>query len=637
MFSRKTVLLVLVIAMLAVIAAQCGAAPTPETITVVETVVVEKVVQGETITVVETVEKEVVVTKEVEKIVEVNNDPWAGKVTLNWNLGTEPPTLDPALASDTTSVDVSENIFVGLTRTDPNDGSVLPYLATDWSVSDDGLEWTFNLRNDIAWVKYDPLSGEFTQEVDADGNPRFVNANDVVYGAKRTINPETASDYAYVTYIIKNALELNSGEDADGNPTELTMDDLGVEAVDDWTVKFTLERPAAYFPSIAGLWVLKPQPQWAIEEWGSDKWTEAGLIVTNGPYGLAEWIHGGSMKLVKNPLFIEADQVQIEVIDAVMITESSTAFALYENNELDTAGVPLPEVDRVKADPVLSAEFVNGPVPCTYYYGFTWTKPPFDDVRVRRAFSAAIDRQSLIDNVTKGGQLPASTFAPPGIFGAPAPGTLGQGTDVELAKASLQDFLDEKGMTIDDFNSTYDIVLGHNTSEGHARIAAAIQQMWKDNLGVDVRVENQEWKVYLKTINNDTPVEDMFSIYRLGWCADYADENNWIHEVFNSQEGSNRLRRNCTDANCSDTTGPDKFDELTTAAAMATDPAERIKLYAEAEDMFAGEMAAYAPIYHYTTVRVDKPWLTRNKPVVGGEDFYRWKIDQAAKDAATGN
>jgi oligopeptide transport system substrate-binding protein len=371
------------------------------------------------------------------------------------------------------------------------------------------------------------------------------------------------------------------------------------------------------------MWVAYPQPEWAIDEWG-DKWTEAGLIVTNGPYVMESWIHGGELNLVKNPLWVDADSVQIERIEGVMITEASTAFAMYENNELDTTGVPLPEMDRVKADPVLSADFYSAPAVCTYYYGFTNTKPPFDDVRVRKAFSMAIDRQSLIDNVTKGGQIPATTFAPPGIFGAPEPGTLGLGFDAAAAAASLQEYLDENGMTIDDFNAM-GIILMHNTSEGHANIAAAIQQMWSDTLGVEVTVENQEWAVYLDTIQPDTPLEDMPHVWRLGWCADYPDENNWVHEVFNADEGANRLRRT-----------PGEFDELTAAAGQSQDPAERAALYAQAEDILAAVEAAYAPIYHYTTVAVTKPWLTRDYPPLGADNWYEWTIDWDAKLEAQG-
>jgi oligopeptide transport system substrate-binding protein len=194
--------------------------------------------------------------------------------------------------------------------------------------------------------------------------------------------------------------------------------------------------------------------------------------------------------------------------------------------------------------------------------------------------------------------------------------------------------MDEEGMTIDDFNAL-DIVLMHNTSEGHARIAAAIQQMWSDTLGVDVRVENQEWAVYLDTMRNTTPVEEMPQVFRMGWCADYADENNWVYEVFNSDAGANRLRRNCLDANCSETT-TSLFDEITLAAQLATDPDERAELYRQAETILSADEAAYIPIYHYTTVAVTKPWLTRNYPPISGNDFFNWVIDQDAQLAAGG-
>jgi oligopeptide transport system substrate-binding protein len=618
---KKTVSIVFAMLVIAsMVLAACAPEAAPP---VVQTVVVTQVVEKEG--------KQVVVTQVVEKEVTPTPAPVNEPVTLDWNFGTEPPTIDPALATDTTSVDVVANLFVGLTQFDPNTSEVMPYLATEWEQGEDAdgnQTWTYHLRNDIPWVRYDPISGEFSQETDENGNPRMVNANDVVYGVKRTLDPATASDYAYVLYIIKNGQAFNTG--AEG----VTADDVGVAAPDDQTVVFTLEEPAGYFPAIASMWVAKPQPQWAIEE-NPDKWTEAGLIVTNGPYGLESWIHGGELNMIKNPMWINADQVQIERVHGVMITEASTAFALYENNELDTAGVPLPEMDRVKADPVLSKELKISPDVCTYYYGFTNTKPPFDDVRVRKAFIQSIDRQSLIDNVLKGGQIPATTFAPPGIFGAPEPGTLGLQYDPEAAKASLQEYLDEKGMTIDDFNNM-GITLMYNTSEGHARIAAAIQQMWKDTLGVNVNVENQEWKVYLETIKKETPVQDEPGIWRMGWCADYPDENNWVYEVFYSGEGfENRLRRNCDDPNCG-SSHLSEFDNLVAQAKLETDPAKRAEMYAQAEDILAAQEAAYAPIYHYTKVNVTKPWLTRNYPLLGGNDFFNWKIDMAAKLDAQG-
>jgi oligopeptide transport system substrate-binding protein len=536
------------------------------------------------------------------------------------------------LATDTTSVDMVANLFIGLTRFDPIDSSLQPYLASSWEANEDGTVWTFHLRNDIPWVSYNPLTGETTQvnRTDADGadlGPAFVNANDVVYAVKRAIDPNTASDYAYVLYSIKNAAAVNGGDET------LTLDDVGVAAPDEWTVVFTLESPAGFFPSIAGLWTAKPTFQAAIDA-NPTKWTEAGLMVSSGPYVLDTWIHGGEIVLVKNPLWVEADSVQIERIEAQMIVEESTAFALYENNELDTVAVPSTELDRVKADAVMSAEYVSQSVLCTYYYGFTNNKPPFDDVRVRQAFSQAIDRQGLIDNVLKAGQTVASTFAPPGIFGAPAPGEVGVHYDPDAAKAALQSYLDEKGMTIDDFNAM-DIVLMHNTSEGHARIAAAIQQMWKDTLGVEVRVENQEWRVFLDTTSKDTPLAEVPHIWRLGWCADYPDENNWVYEVFNVDAGANNLRRNCDDDTCT-TVHDSEFDDLTLQAKLSQDPAERTDLYRQAEDILAGQEYAYAPIYHYTSSVVTKPWLTRHYPALGGNDYFNWTIDVMAKDTAMG-
>jgi oligopeptide transport system substrate-binding protein len=632
--TKRTGLILAAFMLMALVLVACQ----PETVveTVVEQVEVTRVVtetvveEGEAVEVTRIVTEveEVEVTREVATEAE---EEMADAVTLNWNWGTEPPTADPSLATDTTSVDIVGNVFMGLTRFDPATGDVIAHLATDWESgtdADGNQTWTFNLRQDIPWINHNPVTGETVQVTDADGNPRFVNAHDVVYGVKRTIDPATASDYAYVLYIIKNAQAVNSASE------EFTLDDVGVTAVDDWTVQFTLETPASFFPAIAGMWIANAQPQWTIEEHG-DQWTEAGLIVTNGPYAMESWVHGTELNLVKNTLWPDAGSVQIERVEGVIITEASTAFALYENNELDTTAVPLPEMDRVRADPVLSAEFYSAPIACTYYYGFTNTKYPFTDQRVRQAFSQAIDRQSLIDNVLKGGQIPATSFAPPGIFGAPEPGTVGLGYDPEAAAAALQSFLDEEGITIEEFNAL-GIVLMYNTSEAHGQIAAAIQQMWTDVLGVEVTLENQDFAVFLDTLEKDTPVEEVPHVWRLGWCADYPDENNWVHEVFNATAGSNSLRRNCVDPNCSEATASE-FDEITAQALASQDPEERIALYAEAERILAEVETAYAPIYHYTTVNVTKPWLTRNFASLGPNDFYNWSLDMDAKLAAQGN
>jgi oligopeptide transport system substrate-binding protein len=515
---------------------------------------------------------------------------------INMNLGTEPPTADPSLATDTTSVQVDELLFLGLTDFDDKTLEVIPELATEWSVSADGLVWTFKMRNDVFWVRYDPAKGK-VDKLDK------VTAHDVVYGVKRTVNPETASDYAYVDYIIKNAYAINTGESTD-------LDSLGVRAVDDFTVEFTLEQAAGYFPGIAGMWVNRAQPKAAIEAY-AEKWTEPGNIVTNGAYVMTEWAHESKMTMVKNPHYYGAKDVQIDKINWAMVVEESTAFAMYENGELDVTAAPLSDIDRIKTDPTLSAELYIAPNLCTYYYGFNNTKPPFDNALVRQAFSAGIDRQKLIDTVLKGEQKPAQTFACPGIFGSPAenPNFPGIKFDPAKAKQLLADAGFPNGAGLPE------ITLMFNTSQGHQKIAEFIQQSWKDNLGVEVQLANQEWAVYLKTVHEDAP-----QVYRMGWCADYPDENNWVGEVFHPIKGSNEPKW--------DPASPSaiKYMELVEKAAAASDPEERAQLYFEAEKILTVDEAVIAPIYYYTRVVLTKPYVKRTYAPLGGEHIDKWSI-----------
>ncbi len=503
---------------------------------------------------------------------------------ISWQIGSEPPSLDPCLATDSISIDMVENLFLGLTDLafdiNTSETTIMPELATSWEVSEDGLVYAFHMRKDVVW---------------SDGKP--VTAHDIEYAVRRTCDPATASDYAYVLYIIKGAKEVNTGEITD-------LSHIGVKAVDDYTIQFALNHPAGYFPSIAGMWVARPVPRWAIEKYG-DKWTEPENIVTNGSYLLKEWKHEDEIVMVKNPDYYDADKVDIDVVRSVIIGEDSTGMAMYEAGELDSTPCPLEDVDRVKADPVLSKEYVNMPDVATYYYGFNNTKPPMDNPLVRKAFSAAINRQALIDFILKGGQTPATTFTCPGLFGhiPPAEG-VGIGYDPEAAKKYLADagYPGGKGLP--------EVTLMFNTSESHAKIAQAIQQMWKDVLGVDVNLTNQEWKVYLETLTEDAP-----QIFRLGWGADYADANNFVYEVFHSTDSDNNLKWSNAE-----------FDRTVEQAARETDPAKRYELYKRAEQILCEEEAAMAPIYHYAIQWMVKPGLQRTFSPLGGEHFDQWKV-----------
>ncbi|MFN2132023.1 MAG: peptide ABC transporter substrate-binding protein [Anaerolineae bacterium] len=551
----------------------------------------------------------------------------AEPVTLHVNMGGEPPQVDPGLSTDVVSFMVIEPLFLGLTDYDEKTNEVVPELAQAWRVSEDGLVWTFEMRDDVPWVRYDPTAGETRIVTDANGNPRMVNAHDVEYAVKRSLDPATGSNYAFVLYVIQGAYEVNTGEVAD-------LGTVGVEALDEWTISFTLRQPAGYFPAIASLPVARPVPRWAIEEYGA-QWIEAGVIVTNGPYLMDGWAHHDSITFAKNPFYYGADEVQIERVEAVMVGETSTAFAMYENNELDTVSPPFEEMDRIKADPVLSQELTTYAVPCTSYLGFTNNKPPFDNALVRRAFSAAIDRASLVEYVIKGEEIPANTFAPQGIFGSVAgdPSIAPWALDPDLGKRKAQEWLAEVGYP--GGAGFPPVTLMCTATEENRAIAEAVQSMWRSTLGVQVAVAIQEWGVYLNTLQTDTPLADMPHIFALGWCADYMDQNNWVHDVFNNQYGNNRLRRGCLDETCTETETLE-FDRLTEQAGAEQDPAVRRELYRRAEKILSEDEAAYAPLFFPTETSLAKPWLTRTHSGLGMDHWENWSIDTAAQMAARG-
>jgi len=607
MFSKKPILaLFAVVVVLSMLAAACAAPAAPQTI--VETVVVEK--EGKTIVETVVVEKEVV--KEVEKIVEVGALPPEETLVVAFGYN-DVPTLDPALAEDTSSIQMGIELFPGLVRLDEVTGAPEPGMAT-WEVSDDGLVYTFNIRDDVPWVKFNNVSGEVEQVLDDEGNPRIVNCQDFLYGVRRSLDPNTGGSYAYVNWYVENAGAVN-GENGEDDPLFGQVDQVGVECLDDFTIQYTLREPAAFFPSIASMWINWAEPQWLIEEMG-DRWIEAGIIQSYGPYALFDWTHDASITIVENPFWPGIDSIPKPAIKYVhsLFLDPVEQMANYESGLMDEAEVPQAEIDRVKADPTLSQELNISPERCTYYYGFNITKPPFDDVNVRKAFSWAVDRQALIDNVTKGEQEPARWFARPGLTAAPNPAAGDDfgpppTADVEAAKEFLA------ASSYGSAENLPEITLMHNESSGHARIAEAIQQMWKENLGANVNIATQEWGVFLETLEQDAP-----QVWRLGWCDDYPDASNFDKDVFRSDSGNNHTRW-----------GNDRFDELVDQAAIETDLQTRHDLYVEAEKILVDEDAAIIPIYWYTLVRVTKPYVNRTFGGGGQQAYEKWSMDKPAQ------
>ncbi len=459
------------------------------------------------------------------------------------NLGTEPPSLDWSLATDFVSFNVIGNLMVGLTEFD-KELKPAPMIATSWDVLEGGTKIRFHLRNDVEW---------------SDGTA--VRAQDFEYSWKRLLNPKTAAEYAYILFDIVNAQEFHEGTIVD--PAE-----VGVYSLDDFTLLVHLKHAASYFIALTTFEVTFPQRRDVIEKFGS-RWTEPQNIVTNGPYLLSSWRHENRIELQANPSFF-LGKPAIDRIAMLMVNEKTTALAMYEQGRLDfldNRSIPIFEKGRLANQ----RGFSRVPQLRGYYYGFVTDRAPFDDVRVRKAFSMAVDR-SVFPTLLQGGEQPARSWIPPGMLAHNS--EVGISFNPPEARRLLREagYPDGKGFPR--------VVLGYNTDEDHKIIAEAVQGMWQRNLGVVVTLDNQEWKVYLRRLQDDPP-----DVFRLGWGADYPDPDNFM-KIFTSTSGNNSTRWQNR-----------HYDWLLEQAARELDPARRRKLYDKAQKILCETDVPIIPLF----------------------------------------
>ncbi|HYV50319.1 MAG TPA: peptide ABC transporter substrate-binding protein [Dongiaceae bacterium] len=470
-------------------------------------------------------------------------------------LGAEPETIDPTLCSGQPEGRVARTIFEGLTTNDPVDLHPIPGIARSWDVTPDGLVYTFHLRPAV-W---------------SDGHS--VTAHDFAYAWQRLLEPKNAARYANMLFPVANAEAFNQG-------TLTNASELGFKALDDSTFVVTLKSPCAYFLDLCAFYTLVPVPQATIEKYGDD-WIKPEHIVTNGPFLLGEWILNRHIRFLKNPRYWDAEHVYLNVADAYTSENINANFNLYMTGVLDwldSGGVPLFVIPELLRRP----DFHVAPYFNTYFYRFNVTRPPFNDARVRKAFFLAMDSRAITEYVLRAGQQPAHSLIPPGIPGY---------TEAQLPKRNIEEarrLLAEAGYPNGQGFPKVEVLF--NTSEAHKQIAEVLQSQWKEALGVKVELVNQEWKVYLNSVQTLD-----YWVARGGWIGDYLDPNTFL-DMWTSGNGNNR-------------TGfaDPAYDALIERASRTLDPAERMRLLNQAENSILNQNMIILPIYYYVVMNLYDP------------------------------
>lgn len=499
------------------------------------------------------------------------------KMIVRHNFSADPETIDPALNAAVDGAIVLVNTFEGLMRTDKDDKAI-PGVAEKFEVSEDKLTYTFHLR-DSKW---------------SDGTP--ITAQDFEYSWKRVLDPKTAADYAYQMYYIKNAEKFNSGAG--------TADEVGVKAVDEKTLQVTLEAPTPYFLELTAFPCYFPVKKDVVEK-DPEKWAlNPETHISNGPFKVVKWEHNNEMVLEKNPNYYGADRIKLDGITFTMINEQATALSAFEAGELDyVEDLPSAQMEKYKAE---SKEFHIYPNLGTSFYVFNVNEKPVDDVRVRRALTLAIDRQKLIDAVLKAGQIPATGFVPTGIKMPNGKdfrelnGDFGITPEANVAEAKK--LLAEAGYP--DGKGFPKVPLIYNTNEGNKAIAEAIQEMWKKNLGIEIELQNQEWKVFQETRDNGD-----FVMARHAWIGDYVDPMTFLDMWLSTSGNNNAQWKN------------PEYDATIKAAKAEADPMKRYEIMAQAEKMMMDANIAM-PIYYYTNPELIKDYVKGVKVSPLGFVYY---------------
>jgi oligopeptide transport system substrate-binding protein len=507
----------------------------------------------------------------------------ADKQELVRGNGTEVATIDPHKSQGVPESHVIRDLLEGLVNQDA-DGKTIPGVAKSWETSDNKT-FVFHLRDDAKWSNGDP-----------------VTADDFVFSFQRAVDPATASPYSWYMEYTKmvNAKDIVAGKK--------DKSELGVRAIDAHTLEVKLDTAVPYFVMMTGHTTMKPVHKATVEAHG-DQWTRAENFVGNGAFVVDQWVVNERLVLAKNEKYWDNDKTVLEKVTYLPIEDQVSEMNRFLSGEIDfTSTLPTEHFKRLKKEYPESVS-VEGSL-CTYYYQFNAKKPPFDDARVRKAVSYAIDRSIVTDALLAQGQKPAY-FLTPEITANfnPVMSDYGKMTQKER-NAEAAKLLKEAGYGP---SNPLKFELLYNTSENHKKIAVALGSMWKKTLGLEVVLNNQEWKTYLQTKD-----EGNFSIARAGWCGDYNEASSFLTLMASANTTGGQHWGNA------------EYDALIDKALASTSEEERTKIYLEAEKLMAEEMPI-APIYQYVRSRLLSPQVGGFASNNAEEKIYSKDIYMIAK------
>ncbi|MEZ9873133.1 ABC transporter substrate-binding protein [Vibrio sp. 10N.261.51.C6] len=471
----------------------------------------------------------------------------------------EAATLDPAKAEGLPEMHILRDLFEGLVIQD-RDGNITPGVAESWE-TEDNKTFVFHLRKDAQWSNGDP-----------------VTADDFVYAIRRAVDPKTASPNVWYLKLTKinNIADVAEGK----KPIE----ELGVSAIDKYTVRFELDSQVPYFVAMTGHTSMMPVHQSALES--SDKpWSDPKQFVGNGAFVLDEWVVNERIELKKNPKYWDSSDTHLTEVTYIPFENQNASINRYAVGEVDiTSDVPTHMAQQLKTK--YQDAFTAVPLLCTYYYAFNTTRPPFDDARVRKAVSYSMMRDVITNGVTQVGNLPAYTFAHEYTAGFDATQPEYSTWTQKERDQKAKELLKEAGY---DASNPLDFKLLYNTSESNKSIAVAIASMLKGNLGAQVELENQEWKSYLVSRRQGD-----FDVMRASWCGDYNEASTFL-SLLRSGSSGNFARYN-----------NEKYDAAMDSALAATSEQDRQGFYDRAEQLLVEDMPI-APIYYYMQARLVRP------------------------------